>query len=107
MSTSECASPVSGLTLSDASVSGTDAEAMSGGLAFGGFEGAGSVSGLIGVVRIVNTLSGVFPLMDQGPNVRVVIVAPYNRLLKDGRFRGHSFIWRAWSSLWIAFTFRI
>jgi len=36
-------------------VSGTDAEAMSGGLVFAGFEGAGPASDLCGVVRIVNT----------------------------------------------------
>jgi hypothetical protein len=34
-------------------------EAMSGGLAFAGFEGAGLASDLFGVVRIVNILSGV------------------------------------------------
>ena len=55
MSTSACVSPVSGFTWSAASVSGTDAEAMSGGLAFAGFEGAGSASDLFGVVRIVTT----------------------------------------------------
>ena len=39
------------------SVSGTDAEAMSGGLAFAGFEGTGSASDLFRVVRIVNIFS--------------------------------------------------
>ena len=37
MSTSACVSPVSGLTWSTVSESGTDAEVMSGGLALAGF----------------------------------------------------------------------
>ncbi len=43
-------------------MSGTDAEAMSGGLAFASFEGAGSASDLFGVVCIVNILSGACPV---------------------------------------------
>ena len=39
MSTSACVSPVSGFTWSAASVSGTDAEAMSGAFPVAGFEG--------------------------------------------------------------------
>jgi hypothetical protein len=50
------------LTWSAASVSGTDAVAMSGCLASAGFEGAGSGSGLLGVVRIVNIVSGARPV---------------------------------------------
>jgi hypothetical protein len=44
VSTSARASPVSGLALSIASVSGTDAKAMSGGLALAGFKGTGTAS---------------------------------------------------------------
>jgi hypothetical protein len=47
-------SPVSGLTWSAASVSVTEAEAMSGGLVLTGFVGAASVSDLIAVGGIVN-----------------------------------------------------
>src|ERR1017187_6626992 len=50
MSTSAAASPVSGLTLSAASVSGTDAEAISGGLVSAGLAGAGLGSDLFEVV---------------------------------------------------------
>jgi cation transport ATPase len=57
VSTSARASPVSGFTLSDASVSGTDAEAMSGGFVFAGVAGAGLASDLSGVVgTVVKTL---------------------------------------------------
>ena len=58
---------MSGLTWSAASVSGTEAEAMSGGLAIAGCEGAGSTSGLFGGVRIANLLSGTFPVYARLP----------------------------------------
>src|ERR1019366_3503763 len=56
MSTSACVSPMSGLTRSVASASGTDALAMSGGLPFAGFERAGLASDLLGAVGIVEIL---------------------------------------------------
>jgi hypothetical protein len=49
---------VNALTLSDASVSGTDAEAMSGGFVVASFAGAGLVSDLSRVVGIVKIFSG-------------------------------------------------
>jgi hypothetical protein len=48
---------MSEFTWSAVSVSGTDAEAMSGGEAFVGFEGVDSASDLFGGVRIVKILS--------------------------------------------------
>jgi hypothetical protein len=49
---------VSGFTLSDASVSGTDAEAMSGGFVVAGFAGADLASDLSGVVGMVKIFFG-------------------------------------------------
>src|ERR1035441_6772293 len=60
MSASACVSPVSALTWTEASASGTDAEAMSGGLALAGFEGAGSAADLSGADGIAVTHSHLF-----------------------------------------------
>ncbi len=51
-----CVSPVSAFTWSVASVSGTEAEAMSGGLPFAGCDGAVLASGFSAVVCIINAL---------------------------------------------------
>jgi hypothetical protein len=50
-------SPVWQFIWGAASVSRTDADAISGGFAYAGFDGTGSASDLFGVIRIVNILS--------------------------------------------------
>src|SRR5450432_857697 len=56
MSTSACVRPTWASTRSAANVSGTDAEAMSGALDSGGFDGGGATSDLLGAVCIGDAL---------------------------------------------------
>jgi hypothetical protein len=63
-------SPVWQFIWGAASVSRTDADAISGGFAYAGFDGTGSASNSFGVVRIVNILS------DAGMTFRGLVRVP-------------------------------